>query len=283
VWVRVGMSLGQQNGGRCTDLSFDGIYRMHAAPCASLMRGEGRRSHLRSRESRLLRMTCWLCWKDGEMADSDDAKRVIYTEDGGGRGLYKRLTVKAWELGSVGGVSFAGDTRKLSGASWVMTGGSAPKSLHTRLRSHSQSKHSFGSYCGPSRRPLWLGIRPRTRRQSPTGSPGPCARHSLLPYPPDERLRLPKAGHLGCIKLPILKSGAVVSSDLTSFDPIFSRSNLPSRECAARSGTSTLSMVTKAPGVWSPYLPKAASPILLTVSSRSTFSPARERFAATDV
>jgi hypothetical protein len=35
----------------------------------------------RPREDRLRRMTCWLSRENGETVDSDEAKRLIYTEE----------------------------------------------------------------------------------------------------------------------------------------------------------------------------------------------------------
>jgi len=88
VKVRAGISREKPSAGEGTDLSFCGMYRMHAGPFASWMRGGQRTSPLRFRENRPRQMTCWLGRENGEMIDSDEAKQVIYTEDGGGRGVY---------------------------------------------------------------------------------------------------------------------------------------------------------------------------------------------------
>jgi len=87
VRVSVGISQDQTTAGEGTDLSFGGMYRRHAGPFASWMRGEGWTSPLRSRETRPRQMTCRLSRENGEMIDSDGAKQVIYAEDGGGRGV----------------------------------------------------------------------------------------------------------------------------------------------------------------------------------------------------
>ena len=86
--ISVGMPPDQPNAGKSTNLSFGGMYRRHAGPFASWMREERWTSRLRSRESHPRQMTCWLSRANGEMIDSDEAKQVIYAEDGGGRGVY---------------------------------------------------------------------------------------------------------------------------------------------------------------------------------------------------
>ena len=88
VSVSVGMSRNQPNAGKSADLSFGDMCRRHAGPFASWMRVERWMSRLRSLDSHLLQMTCWLSRENGEMIDSDEAKQVIYTEDGGRRGVY---------------------------------------------------------------------------------------------------------------------------------------------------------------------------------------------------
>ena len=88
VKVRAGISRGQPNAGKSTDLSFGDMYHKHAGPFASWMRGDQWTSPLRSRGIRPRRMTCWLSRENGEVIDSGEAKQVIYTEDGGGRGVY---------------------------------------------------------------------------------------------------------------------------------------------------------------------------------------------------
>ena len=88
VKIRAGKPRDQPNAGENTDLSFCGMYRMHAGPFASWMRGNQWTSPLLSRENRPRRMTCWFSRENGKIIDSDEAKQVIYTEDGGGRGVY---------------------------------------------------------------------------------------------------------------------------------------------------------------------------------------------------
>jgi hypothetical protein len=103
--VSVGLSQDGLNTGKSADLSSGGIYHTHAGPFASWMRGERWTSPPRSRESRLLQMTCWLSRENGEIVGSDEAKRVIYTEDGE-RGDYIRDMIgKAWERKIEGRVS----------------------------------------------------------------------------------------------------------------------------------------------------------------------------------
>jgi len=66
------------NTGESADLSFGGMYHRHAGPFVSWMRGKRWTNPPRSRETRLLQMTCWLSRENGEMVGSDEAKGVIY-------------------------------------------------------------------------------------------------------------------------------------------------------------------------------------------------------------